>query len=143
MKTLENHFEASVQLRNVGDHVVAAKVSMSLRLDYIDSIFVSGRILDELIPRWVEAHPLYDGSFVIVSNDPDFPASNTCVSGEVRSFADIEAVVGLDDGLTHPVCISLNQSDDAHCDYTVSDTRFILLRGKIAAKVDDDEKVAE
>lgn len=141
MKTFENRFGAVVELRNVGDDVVAAKVSFSMNFDRVDSAYLSGRILAELLPTYVDAHRLYDGSYVIVSRSVVDPVSNMCFAPASCSIASLDSNVELNDGLIHTVHISLNQSDDVRRDYVVCDVRYVVLRGTISVEVegDDDE----
>lgn len=144
MKTIENRFGVNVELRSVGDDVVAIKISTSLRFSYADSACISTLILAEILPVWTSPRSLYDGSFVVVSGDIYHTATTTCIPRVARSFDALEASLELEDGLIHPVRISLDQSDDKRRDYVIADTRFIELRGKIAVEIEcDDEEESD
>lgn len=139
MKTFKNLFRAVVELHEIGCGVVAAKVSTSVRFERIDGAFIADCILSRLLPSSVNMHRLYDGSYVLIAADENDIASNACVESINRPLDDIDAAVQLDDCSIHTVCISLEQSNNARCDYSVQGTRFLQLFGMISLEGDDDE----
>lgn len=139
MKTFENPFSVVVELRNIGDCVASAKVSMSMRFDRVDFEFISGCILDRLLPDWAVFNRLYDGSYVLTSADDSRFASCQCVPYGSRSFPGFDASVELDDGLIHSVHIFLDQRDGLRDDFNRMDSRYIRLRGKVVVEIEDDE----
>lgn len=140
MKQFTNRFNALVELRNVGDSVVAVKVSTSMRFDRTDSLYIVDRILAALLPDWIVKRRLYDGSYVLCSTSPyDSVTISSCVPSRAESLPEIEACVELEDCLFHDVRISLDQSVDDRRDYVVCETRSIVLRGTVTVDVEDDE----
>lgn len=142
MKTFTNRFSALVQLTNVGRDVVAAKITTSMQLASCDRHYVASRILDELVPDFVEYRQLYDGDFVIFSCDDAKFASNMCVSTDPASIV-FDASVELEDGLVHNIRVSLEKSDSVRRDHIIRETRSIILRGTVSVEVDDDEASEE
>lgn len=142
MKKFENRFCAFVELRNVGNSVVAAKVSTSMRLGYLDASTLSEFILARVLPEDVDLRNLYDGTFVVLSRDANDCLSNLVVPQRDRAFTPFELSVELEDGEIHKVTFTLNQLSGFRYDYCMNETRFIQLRGTISVEV-EDEKIEE
>lgn len=140
MKTFDDRFEAVVELRELGPEIVLAKVSSSLRLDRIDSALLSSRILLRLLPDNYVMLRCDDGSYVILDGSGDFGSvDKCCIPAASRALADFDFPCELMDFKRHDVHFSLNQVADNHRDYVFAGSRFIVLRGTISVKVDDDE----
>lgn len=143
MKQFTNHFNALVELTNVGRDLVAVKVTTSMNVAACDRSCIASLILDRLIPDYVVYRPLYDGGFILTSLEKSTKyASVLCISTDPATL-EFNAGVELEDGLIHDVHFTLEKSDSLRRDFCVCESRSIILRGSVTVDVEDNEAPKE
>lgn len=142
MKQFTNPLSVRVELSQVGVDVIAARVSLSLAALQPDCQYISARILDELLPDFISYRQLFDGSFVLVSDDDCKAANISCIDAAPISM-EFDAIMELDDGVDRDVHFALDKTSSVRRDYRIRDTRFIILRGSVVVDVEEDEESEE
>lgn len=143
MKKFENPIEVCVQFSEVGNTVVRAVVTSSLRFCPVDEMSFAYRVLYGLVSSALKFHKLYDRSFVAVG-DHECPFPNVgYVPSSDRAVVLPAEEYELQDGKIHKISFTLNQSTGRRRDYIIQGVRFVRLLGVATIEVDEDEAEVE